>query len=90
MLPLGHQITTLKVSAAHKAFAIHTGKSVANVEDDKGCRTKLAAEVQAQRILDNYHSERFGWHRVTCYGAYRKPFIDLATLYGLDVLEEDR
>jgi L-fucose isomerase-like protein len=90
LLPLGHQITTLKVSAEHKAFAIHTGRTVANVEDDKACRTKLAAEVDAQRILDNYHSELFGWHRVTCYGEYRKQLIDLATLYGLDVLEEDR
>jgi len=90
LLPLGHQITTLKVSAEHKAFAIHTGKTVANVEDDKACRTKLAAEVDAQRILDNYHSEIFGWHRVTCYGDYRKQLINLTTLYGLDVLEEDR
>jgi L-fucose isomerase-like protein len=90
LLPLGHPITTLKVSAEHKAFAIHTGRSVANVEDDKACRTKLAAEVDAQRILDQYHSELFGWHRVTCYGEYRKPFIDLATLYGLHVFEEDR
>jgi len=90
LLPLGRQVTTLKVSAEHKAFAIHTGRTVANVEDDKACRTKLAAEVDAQRILDNYHSELFGWHRVTCYGEYRKQLIDLATLYGLDVLEEDR
>jgi len=90
LLPLGHQVTTLKISAEHKAFAIHTGRTVANVEDDKACRTKLAAEVDAQKILEHYHSERFGWHRVTCYGEYRKQFIDLATLYGLDVLEEDR
>jgi L-fucose isomerase-like protein len=90
LLPLGHPITTLKISAQHKAFAIHTGRAVANVEDDKACRTKLAAEVEAQKILDTYHSELFGWHRVTCYGAYRKPFIDLATLYGLDIFEEDR
>ena len=90
LLPLGHPITTLKISAEHKAFAIHTGRSVANVEDDKACRTKLAAEVDAQRILDNYHSELFGWHRVTCYGEYRKQLIDLATLYSLQVFEEDR
>lgn len=90
LLPLGQTVTTLKVSAQHKAFAIHTGRSVANVEEDKACRTKLAAEVDAQRILDNYHDEIFGWHRVTCYGDYRKPFINLAKLYGLEVYEEDR
>jgi L-fucose isomerase-like protein len=90
LLPLGQPVTTLKVSTAHDAFAIHTGRTVGNVEDDKACRTKLAAEVDAQRILGNYHSEFFGWHRVTCYGDYRKAFVDLATLYGLDIHKEDR
>jgi L-fucose isomerase-like protein len=90
MLPPGRPVTTLKLSPEHKAFAIHTGKSVANVEDDKACRTKLAVEADVSKILDNYHSELFGWHRVTCYGAYRKPFIDLARLYGLHIFEEDR
>jgi len=90
LLPVGQTVTTLKVSAQHKAFAIHTGRSVANVEDDRACRTKLAAEVDVQKVLDHYHSELFGWHRVTCYGDYRRPFINLATLYGLEVFEEDR
>ena len=90
MLPLGYPVTSVKISAEHEAFAIHTGRTVANVEDEKACRTKLAAEVDAQRILDNYHSELFGWHRVTCYGEYRKQLIDLATLYGLEIYQEDR
>ena len=90
LMPVGHQVTTVKVSVRNKAFAVHGGKAVANVEDDKACRTKLAAEVDAQKILDNYHSELFGWHRVTCYGDYRKQLINLATLYGLEILQEDR
>jgi L-fucose isomerase-like protein len=90
LLPLGQPITTVKVSARNKAFAVHGGRAVANVEDDKACRTKLAAEVDAQRILDNYHSEIFGWHRVTCYGDYRKTLVNLATLYGLEIFQEDR
>ncbi len=90
LLPVGHQVTTAKVSIRNKAFAVHSARTVANVEDDKACRTKLAAEADVQKILDNYHSERFGWHRVTCYGDYRRQLIDLATLYGLDILEEDR
>lgn len=90
LLPLGHAITTAKVSVANKAFAIHSGTAVANVEDDKACRTKLAAKVDAQRVLDNYHWERFGWHRVTCYGDYRQQLINLATLYDLDISEEDK
>jgi hypothetical protein len=45
--------------------------------------------VMAGQKGDN-QTELFGWHRVTCYGEYRKQLIDLATLYGLDVIEEDR
>lgn len=89
LMPLGHQVTTAKVSVKNQAFAIHTGRTVANVADEKACRTKLAAEVDASRILDNYHSELFGWHRVTSYGDWRKQLINLATLYGLKIFEED-
>lgn len=90
LMPIGHEVTTAKVSVRNKAFAVHTAKTVANVEEDKACRTKMAAQLDAQRILDNYHAERFGWHRVTCYGDHRRQLINLATLYGLDVSEEDR
>ena len=90
LLPVGSTVTSLKVSIRNKAFAIHTGRTVANVDDDKACRTKLAAEVDAQKILDNYHFETFSWHRVTCYGEYRRPFVNLATLYGLEVFDEDQ
>ena len=90
LLPLGRQVTTVKVSVKNKAFAVHSGTAVANVDDDKACRTKLAAKVDARKILDNYHSELFGWHRVTFYGDYRKQLVDLATLYGLEIVAEDR
>jgi len=89
LMPLGEAITTIKVSAINKAFSIHQGKTVANVEEDKACRTKLAVEVDAEKILDNYHSEIFSWHRVTVYGDYRKQFINLAKLYRLKIIEED-
>jgi len=90
IMPLGEKVTTIKVSSMNKAFSIHTGKTVANVNDEKACRTKLAAEVDAEKILDNYHSEIFGWHRVTFYGNYRKEMINLATLYGLKTYQEDK
>ncbi|MEA3406789.1 MAG: hypothetical protein U9R48_01755 [Chloroflexota bacterium] len=90
LMPLGHEVTTIKVSVRNNAFAVHNAMAVANVEDDKACRTKLAAEGEARKILKQYHYERFGYHRLTCYGDYRRQFIDLATLYGLDILEEDR
>ncbi len=89
LMPTGEIVTTVKVSSINKAFSVHTGKTVANVNDDKACRTKLAAEVNAEKILNNYHFEIFSWHRVTFYGNYRKEMINLATLYGLKIYQED-
>ena len=90
LLPTGETVTTVKVSSLDKAFSIHTGKTIGNVEDEKACRTKLAAEVDAEKILDNFHFEIFSWHRVTFYGDYRKEMMDLATLYGLKIYQEDK
>jgi L-fucose isomerase-like protein len=89
LMPLEETVTTVKVSL-DKAFAIHQGKTIANVEQDKGCRTKLAAGVEAEKILERYHFELFKWHLVTCYGDFRKQFINLATLYGLEIFEQDK
>ena len=90
MMPLGETVTTIKINPRDKRFAIHNGRTVANVNDDKGCRTKLAAEVDAQMLMDNYRFDLFGWHRVTCYGDHRKACLNLARLYGFDIHEEDR
>ena len=89
-MPLGEIVTTIKVSVMNKAFSIHQGRTVANIDDEKACRTKLAAEANVEKIMENYHFEIFGWHRVTFYGDYRKQLIDLATLYGLKIYEEDK
>lgn len=89
LMPLGQPVTTAKFSPAKRCFAVHSGRAVANVNDDKGCRTKLAAEVNAQAILDNYRSDLFSWHRVTCYGDFRRDCLSLARLYDLEVHEED-
>jgi L-fucose isomerase-like protein len=90
LMPLGEIVTSIKINPREKCFAIHNGRTVANVDDDKACRTKLAAEVDAQTLLDNYHFELFSWHRVTCYGDYRKSCLNLARLYDLQIHEEDR
>ncbi|MCD6417104.1 MAG: hypothetical protein J7M08_10490 [Planctomycetes bacterium] len=91
LMPLGHTVTTIKINPREKAFAVHNGRTVANVNDDKACRTKLAAEVDdARTLMENYHNEVFGWHRVTCYGDYRKACMNLAKLYGLKLYQEDK
>ena len=90
LMPLGDVVTTIKINIMEKALSIHQGKTVANVEDDKACRTKLAAEVDAENILVNWNAKfNFGWHRVTFYGDFKKQVIDLAILLGLQVFDED-
>ena len=90
LLPVGKTITSIKISVENRIITIHTARTVGNINDDKACRTKLAAEVDAQKVLDNYHFELTGWHRVTVYGDYRRDFCNLARLYGLRLIEEDR
>jgi hypothetical protein len=90
LMPLGKTVTTIQMNPGQKAFAIHNARTVANVNEEKGCRTKLAAEVDARTVMEHYHSDVFGWHRVTCYGDHRKACMDLAKLYGMKTYEEDR
>ena len=90
ILPIGEKVTTVKFSALKRAFAIHQGISVENVNLNVGCRTKLAIETDASNILKNYHYELFEWHRVSFYGDFRDALINIAKLYGLDIYEEDK
>jgi len=90
LMPLGRAVTSIKINPRKKAFAVHNARTVANVNDDKGCRTKLAAEVDARTVMENYHMDLFSWHRVTCYGDHRRACVNLAKLYGLKIYEEDR
>lgn len=87
LMPLGEIVTTLEIDAGSKRMVIHTGKTVANIDDPKACRTKLAVTTNAENILDEWD---MGWHRVTVYGDWRKQAIQLARLYGITVNEEDK
>ncbi|MEJ5250941.1 MAG: hypothetical protein HPY54_10845 [Chthonomonadetes bacterium] len=87
LMPIGETVTTLEIDVMGKRMVIHTGKTVANVDDPKACRTKLAAKTDAQNILNEWD---MGWHRVTVYGDWRRQAINLARLYGLTVNEEDK
>ncbi len=86
LLPLGEKITTLRISLWDNSVILHTGKTVANIDDPKGCRTKLAAQVEARKILRNWTHT---WHRVTFYGDWREDVKNFARLKGLKVIEED-
>ncbi len=87
LMPVNEPVTTLETDVWSKRMVIHTGKTSRNLDESKACRTKLAAKVNAEKILNNWD---MGWHRVTVYGDWRKQFMDLARLMGFEVLEEDR
>ena len=89
-LPSGYPLTTVKLNALAGKLAIHSAESVGNVEEERACRTKLAAHASVDRILKNWDFQTFGWHRITFYGDFRKDFLDLATLLGIEAVEEDK
>ncbi len=86
LMPLGEYVTTIQVNPFEKAMTVHIGRTVANIDDERACRTKLAVEVKADRILENW---RWGWHRVTFYGNWLSELKSLAKLIGFKVYEED-
>jgi len=55
---------------------------VANDPDDRACRTKLCAEPvgDIEKLFTMW--DRWGWHRVTCYGDIKKPLFALAEAIG--------
>lgn len=87
LMPRKQPVTSLKVCLGDKHLVVHTGTTTRNVEEKKACRTKVAAQCEAQTILCNW---THGWHRVTVFGDWRKDVLSLAQLLGLTAIEEDR
>ena len=86
IFPEGEKLTTINVYNAEDCACIHSSVSIGNAGNDAGCRSKLVAKCNAQKILENWMPI---WHRVTVYGDYRKDFMDLFKLKSLNVIEED-
>lgn len=86
LMPLGQTVTNLKFVPAEKTVVMHLSKTVANIDDPRACRTKLAAEVpNGQKLLEGWSA---GWHRVTVYGDYKRRVEMLSALLGFKVQEE--
>lgn len=86
LMPLNQMTTTLRLVPEQKGIVIHTAKTVANIDEDRACRTKLAAEPKdARKLMRDW---QFGWHRVTVYGDVRTQVENAATLLGLKLIEE--
>jgi len=88
LLPLGQMTTTIKFDPTKQQVILHQGKTVANIDEDKACRTKLAVEVEGDidKLLN--YNDQWGWHRVTYYGDLERPIRHIAALLGFEVVEE--
>jgi hypothetical protein len=86
LMPLGVMTTTLEFLPLKKEVLLHQAKAVENIDEDKACRTKLAAEVKdAFKLIEGW---RDGWHRVTYYGDLRPAVEAAASLMGFKVTVE--
>jgi len=94
-LPSNEVVTVAKFSVHDKKMSLFTGKTVSGDElfpgfEDILCRTKLAIEVDAKKLLKRVDWQTFGVHRVAFFGDYRQEFKDLAKLIGFEVIEKDK
>lgn len=87
IFPAGEKLTTTMVYSENNLASVHSSVSVGNVGGDEACRSKLAATTNAEKLLYNWAP---GWHRVTVFGDYRKQFMNLFRMKGLDIYEEDK
>jgi hypothetical protein len=86
LLPLGVMTTSLEFLPGRREVIMHQAKTVANVDEDKACRTKLAATPRdAAKLAEDWQA---GWHRVTYFGDHRMAVDALAALLKFKVTIE--
>ncbi len=88
MLPGGYVTTTFRTNVARRQLIMHQAKAVGTLDSERGCRTKLVAEVRGDigKLFDQW--DQFGWHRVTVYGDVREPLAEFGKALGLELVEE--
>jgi hypothetical protein len=88
LLPLGYMTTSVQVSEERKEILMHRAVAVSNSAEDRACRSKLAAVPLGdfEKLFTAW--DRWGWHRVTCYGDLGEPLHELADTAGWKVVEE--
>jgi hypothetical protein len=88
LMPGGYMTTSFRTSVGRKQMVIHQAKAIGALDTEKGCRTKLLAEVRGDigKLFNQW--SRFGWHRVTVYGDVKEPLKELGKALGLEVIEE--
>lgn len=88
LLPVGYMTTSVQVSDDRKEILLHRAVTVANYPEDRACRTKLGAVPLGdfEKLFTAW--DRWGWHRVTCYGDLKGPVQAVADSMGWKVVEE--
>jgi len=86
--PVGYPVTTVQLDIPKRLVAVQTGRSFSNDPDDRGCRTKMVVEVTGDFEKAYLHWNRFGWHRVTFLGDFKKDVESLAKKIGYTVVHE--
>ncbi len=88
LMPVGETTTNIEFNTERKELIMHQSKTVGNVDEDKACRTKLAAEVKGDinKLMSEW--DRFGWHRVTFFGDHKKAVETISALLGIKVVIE--
>ncbi|MCS7239069.1 MAG: hypothetical protein NZ899_12490 [Thermoguttaceae bacterium] len=88
ILPLGYMTTTLEIHPVRREILCHRGLAVDNPWDERGCRTKLAAEPLGEFERLYTYWDLYGWHRVTVYGDLWEPLQELASRLGFTFVAE--
>lgn len=88
LMPAGYMTTSFRTNVGRKKMVIHQAKAIGSLESEKGCRTKLIAEVRGDigKLFNQW--SQFGWHRVTVYGDVKEPLAEFAKALGLEIVEE--
>jgi L-fucose isomerase-like protein len=88
LLPPGYMTTSFRTNAGRKQLIVHQAKAVGTLDSERGCRTKLLAEVRGDigKLFDQW--DQFGWHRVTVYGDVQEPLAEFGKALGMEVIQE--
>jgi hypothetical protein len=88
LMPAGYMTTSFRTNVGRKKMVIHQAKAIGTLDSEKGCRTKLVAEVRGDigKLFNQW--SQFGWHRVTVYGDVKEPLVEFGKALGLEIVEE--
>lgn len=93
-LPANEHVTVTKVSVHDEKLSLFSGETVDGETLFPGwhdilCRTKVAVQTDARKLLENLDWRTFGNHRVVFYGDHREHWTDLAKLHQYEVITKD-